>query len=608
MHIQKEDEARFKKLKISSLLELALTIPQKYEDMSLDTPLAEGVMALVYCEVISKQLTPKTLTYELKLHSHNKGIIKAVYFSPKRYQHNILSIGETLYLYGKVSHYPYFCIVHPKKVSTAGEINRIYTKGAANKTYKLLTDRYVNADNIEKSGLDSKTAANIAVLHAPKSLRDIFVGKAMRPEIEKSLKLGEIYLHLKTLASKKIDLPAKALKTAKLDSFFAALPYTLTNDQMSAIADCKGDLERNIQAKRVVIGDVGCGKTTVIMAIAQMAGKHKTTLLAPTSILANQIFAEATKYLRLKTVLVTQASKASDEEIAKADFVIGTHALLYRKLPPSSALIVDEQHRFGTNQRHLISKLVSSGADRPHYFQFSATPIPRTQALIDASLADITTIKQTPQAKNIQTEIVSKEGWNALFAHIKSEVAGGRQVALIYPLVEKSEKSNYMSIEEAEGFWKKHFERVYVTHGGDDEKEEVFEAFKQNGQIIVATTVIEVGISLPNLSTIVVVGAEKLGLASLHQLRGRVARNTEHGWCYLFTKDTGNERLARFAATKSGFEIAELDLQFRDSGDLLSGKEQSGKRFHWFDIKTDYEIAKEAKALLAGFLNRMAVK
>lgn len=604
MHIQKEDEARFKKLKISSLLELALTIPQKYEDMSLDAPLTEGAFAAIYCDVISKHLTPKTLTYDLKLHSHNKGVIKAVYFSPKRYQHNVLSVGETLYLYGKISHYPYFCIVHPKKISTVGEINRIYAKGAANKTYKLLTDRYVSAENIEKSGLDSKTAANIALLHAPKSLHDIFVGKAMRPEIEKSLKLSEIYLHLKTLASKKIDLPAKALKTAKLDSFFAALPYTLTNDQMNAIADCKSDLERNIQAKRVVIGDVGCGKTTVIMAIAQMVGKQKTALLAPTSILANQIFDEATKYLKLKTILVTQSSKANDKDIADADFIVGTHALLYKKLPACAALIVDEQHRFGTNQRHLISKLVSSGDDRPHYFQFSATPIPRTQALIDASLADITTIKQTPQAKNIQTEIVSKEGWNSLFAHIKSEVASGRQVALIYPLVEKSEKSNYMSIEEAEGFWKKHFERVYVTHGGDDEKEEVFEAFKQNGQIIVATTVMEVGISLPRLSTIVVVGAEKLGLASLHQLRGRVARNTEHGWCYLFTKDTNNERLARFAATKSGFEIAELDLQYRDSGDLLSGKEQSGKRFRWFDIKGDYEIAKEAKALLAGFLGK----
>jgi ATP-dependent DNA helicase RecG len=602
MIVEKEDEARLKKLKISSFLELALTIPQKYEDMRLDAPLVEGAFAAVHCEIISKHLTPKTLTYDLRLLSHNKGVIKAVFFSPKRYQQNIFSIGETLYLYGKISHYPYFCIVHPKKISSVAEINRIYTKGAANKTYKLLTDRHVNIQNLMGEGVDSKTAQTIVKLHAPTSLDELFFGTKLRDEFVNALKLCEIYSHLKTLFSKKIDLPAKPVKTAKLDTFFGALPYKLTNDQMMAIEHCKSDLEKNIQAKRVVIGDVGCGKTTVIMAIAQMSGNGKTALLAPTSILANQIYEEAKKYLKLKTVLVTQGSKASEDEIAKADFIIGTHALLYKKLPACASLIVDEQHRFGTNQRHLISKLVSSGKDRPHYFQFSATPIPRTQALIEASLADITMIKETPLKKNIETTIVSKENWNELFAHIKQEVKEGKQVALIYPLVEKSEKSNYMSIEEAEGFWKKHFEKVYVTHGGDDEKEEVFEAFKKDGQIIVATTVMEVGISLPKLSTVVIVGAEKLGLASLHQLRGRVARNTEHGWCYLFTKDTGNERLERFAATKSGFEIAELDLEFRDSGDLLSGKEQSGKRFRWFELKTDYEIAKEAKALLAGFL------
>jgi ATP-dependent DNA helicase RecG len=217
-------------------------------------------------------------------------------------------------------------------------------------------------------------------------------------------------------------------------------------------------------------------------------------------------------------------------------------------------------------------------------------------------------IKEMPLKKNIVTKIISKEGFKDLFAHIKNEIEKGLQVALIYPLVEKSETASYMSLEEAEGFWKKHFDKVFVTHGKDAAKEDVFEEFKNGGELIVSTTVMEVGISLPKLSTIVIVGAEKLGLASLHQLRGRVARNSENGWCFLYTKDPANERVQKFAVTDNGFDIAELDLQFRDSGDLLTGKEQSGRQFEWFSLKTDEKIAAKAKTLLSEFLNSVAVK
>ena len=205
----------------------------------------------------------------------------------------------------------------------------------------------------------------------------------------------------------------------------------------------------------------------------------------------------------------------------------------------------------------------------------------------------------TPFTKNIATCIIGKSDFPALLEHIRSEIAQNHQVLIVYPLVEQSESINYQSIEEARGYWEKNFENVYVTHGKDKEKEAVLIAFRENGHILLATTVVEVGISLPHLSTVVIVGAERLGLSTLHQLRGRVSRTGLQGYCYLYTNKSGkNERLESFTTCNSGFEIAALDLKFRSSGDLLEGSIQSGKKFRWADIGEDEKIVKEVKKWL----------
>ncbi|HIE35196.1 MAG TPA: ATP-dependent DNA helicase RecG, partial [Campylobacterales bacterium] len=160
-----------------------------------------------------------------------------------------------------------------------------------------------------------------------------------------------------------------------------------------------------------------------------------------------------------------------------------------------------------------------------------------------------------------------------------------------------SKNYKYKSLEEAKFFWKKHFKNIYITHGKDRNKEEVLIEFREKGDILLSTTVIEVGISLPRLSTIIIVGAENLGLATLHQLRGRVSRVGLKGYCFLYTKDKKNRRLNLFSKISSGFEIAELDLRFRKSGDLLTGKEQSGKSFKWIDLGLDEEIIKRVKKI-----------
>jgi ATP-dependent DNA helicase RecG len=321
--------------------------------------------------------------------------------------------------------------------------------------------------------------------------------------------------------------------------------------------------------------------------------------MCPTSILANQIYEEANKYLKnLKITLVTQKSKFTKEDIENSDLLIGTHALLYQDLPKLNVIMVDEQHRFGTNQRSKLEKLVSDKKTLPHYFQFSATPIPRTQALILSSFVNVSLIKELPFKKDIDTIIIDKSDFKNLIAHIQKEISNNNQVVIVYPLVEESKNFDYQSIEEGKDFWLKYFDGVYITHGKDKNKEEILLEFREKGNILITTTVIEVGISLPRLTTIVIVGAERLGLATLHQLRGRVGRYGQKGYCFLYTKDKNNKRLKAFANTLDGFKIAELDLEFRKSGDLLDGKIQSGEKFKYFDETKDIKILEDAKQYL----------
>jgi ATP-dependent DNA helicase RecG len=333
----------------------------------------------------------------------------------------------------------------------------------------------------------------------------------------------------------------------------------------------------------------------------------KSIIMCPTSILANQIYEEAEKYLNnkwkidgkpFKVTLVTQKSKFTQDDIQNSNLLIGTHALLYQNLPNVNVVMVDEQHRFGTNQRAKLEKLTSSGNVVPHYFQFSATPIPRTQALILSSFVNVSLIKQLPFKKDIDTKIISKEDFKDLIKHIQKEIALNNQTVIVYPLVEESENFSYQSIEEGKDFWLKYFDKVYITHGKDKNKEEVLVKFREEGNILITTTVIEVGISLPRLTTIVIVGAERLGLATLHQLRGRVGRYGQKGYCFLYTKDKKNRRLEAFANTLDGFKIAELDLQFRKSGDILDGKMQSGEKFRYFDEVRDLHILEDVKRYL----------
>jgi ATP-dependent DNA helicase RecG len=561
-------------------VEIALIKPKDYEDNNIYPYLLNRPQAFEV-EILDIQKSSKITRIKFYLKNINQ-IMWGVFFVFKKWHEGVFKKGKKLYIRGEIRNNQ---LIQPKPISKINEIVPIYSPPKIKNEIK----KYVSYENLKL--LPENIANTLVKMHFPTSIDDIDEKK-----INYALKWTEIFVYLYKLQNKKKTFPANPI-ISNPTPFINSLPFKLTNDQIKVINDIKNDLSKPIQARRVIIGDVGSGKTIVMLATAYMA--KKSAIMAPTSILANQIYEEANKYLKdFKIVLVTQKSKFSEDDIKSADLLIGTHALLYQDLPELNVIMVDEQHRFGTNQRAKLEKLTSSGNILPHYFQFSATPIPRTQALILSSFVNVSLIKELPFKKDIETKIIDKNDFKDLIIHIQKEISLGNQIVIVYPLVEESQNFNYQSIEEGKDFWLKYFDGVYITHGKDKNKEDVLVEFREKGNILITTTVIEVGISLPRLTTIVIVGAERLGLATLHQLRGRVGRYGQKGYCFLYTHDKNNKRLIEFSKTLDGFKIAELDLKFRKAGDLLDGTKQSGEKFKYFDETKDLGILEDVKRYL----------
>jgi ATP-dependent DNA helicase RecG len=578
--------------KTPSILDIALFTPTSYEDLTIKSSPILDTKQLIDATIMTVTKNPKYLKLRLFSHNFNKEL-NAIIFNPRYFHHKNFTEGSRYYLFGRLEHGFGLQIVQPRIVKEAGAITPKYKQ----KSQRELVKKYLSQEALEKQGLKKEIALAMMRVHFPdeKFFLSYLKNNTFDGIYLKAIKYTEIFNHILKLSKLKTTYPAKNKLTTSPKSFINSLPFKLTNDQKRVINEIEQDFQSEVATKRVVMGDVGCGKTMVILASVVMCYPYRSMLLAPTTVLAKQLFEEAKKFLPQKIKIGFVSNKTKEEDLSQYNFIIGTHALLYRELPEASLVMIDEQHRFGTKQRELISRLVKSDEKSPHFLQFSATPIPRTMAMIQSSYVDISVIKELPFKKDIDTKVLFPKDFPSLVEHIKSEIEQNRQTIIVYPLVEESEVLEYQSIEEARGYWEKNFEKVYVTYGKDKEKDEVLEEFANNGNILVATTLIEVGISLPKLSTIVIVAPERLGLATLHQLRGRVSRNGLKGYCYLFTKKEPTKRIKEFCKTLDGFKIAELDLQLRQSGDLLKGDRQSGKEFNFFDPANDEEILEEVK-------------
>ncbi|HHD72332.1 MAG TPA: ATP-dependent DNA helicase RecG [Epsilonproteobacteria bacterium] len=597
------DEMRhlLKRLKIYSLLDLALFLPASYDDTRLLTSITPGKVHTF--EAVVKEahtLNGKlVVTFTLPRFAQT---LQSMFFRTTPYHYQTFASGSRHIIQGRVELYRgTLQMSQPKSLKSHGEIITKYKSTIKQSEMHRLMKHYLSEQALIAEGLLPAEAEVLMSLHFPHSLETLYREGHYRPEVIVTLKHIEAFNYLKKLASKRIEHPAISALTGGIDAFVTGLPFDLTMEQQQVIAEIAQDLSRSDRAaKRLVVGDVGSGKTMVILAAVMMAQPHRSILMAPTSLLALQLYEEAVKHLPegIRIALVMQGRE--EGEYREADFVIGTHALLYKEdLPRAPLVMVDEQHRFGTQQRHLLEALASDavegdGERRAHFLQFSATPIPRTQAMMESALIDVSLITKTPFEKKITTQVIGTQDFPKLLTQIQTEIAREHQVLIVYPLVEESEMIDYQSLTESRGFWEKRFENVYVTHGKDKEKEEVLLNFREKGDILLATTVVEVGISLPRLTMIVIVGAERLGLATLHQLRGRVGRLGLESWCYLFTRNEKSERLQAFTRTTNGFDIAKLDLKFREGGDILDGTIQSGQKFKWLDMAEDEEIVAAA--------------
>lgn len=403
----------------------------------------------------------------------------------------------------------------------------------------------------------------------------------------------------------------RELSFQKIEMFINKLPFTLTDDQFNCVKEIYKDLKEPRRMNRLVQGDVGSGKTIVsfiAMYMNHLSG-YQSALMAPTEILARQHYKkleEIFKPYQVNVAILTGKTKAKEkkeiyEGLRKGtiSIVVGTHALIsdgveYQNL---GLVITDEQHRFGVNQR---SNLKNKGTT-PDILYMSATPIPRTYALTIYGDMDVSNIHTMPNGRlPIITTLKKNSEIRDVLESMYQELKKGHQVYVIAPLIEESEKIDLENVTLLEEKMKKAFGRFYqigVLHGKmtPKEKEEVMLNFEQNKiQILISTTVVEVGVDVPNATMIVIFDSERFGLSALHQLRGRVGRNDLQSYCILIS-DIEKERLSILTKTTDGFKISEEDFKLRGSGDLFGVRQSGDMQFQIADLKKDFSILMRAK-------------
>lgn len=391
------------------------------------------------------------------------------------------------------------------------------------------------------------------------------------------------------------------------------LPFALTNAQKKVIREIRTDMSSGRQMNRLLQGDVGSGKTVVALLTMLIAldNGYQACLMAPTEILANQHFTTISEQLRginVNVSLLTGSTKKKDRESiheqllnGEMQIIIGTHALIEDTVQFKNLgyVIIDEQHRFGVAQR---SRLWIKNEHPPHILVMTATPIPRTLAMTLYGDLSVSVIDELPPGrKAIQTYHYYESKRNSLLGFISKQINAGRQVYVVYPLIQESEKMDYRHLEEGYAYLKEVFPNYMISmvHGKmkPAEKEAHMQKFVTGEtQLMVATTVIEVGVNVPNASVMIIESAERFGLSQLHQLRGRVGRGADQSYCILLTgvklSSDSRKRMEIMTRTNDGFEISEADLQLRGPGDM-EGTQQSGIPF---ELKIA-DLAKDAQML-----------
>lgn len=478
-----------------------------------------------------------------------------------------------------------------------------------------LVPRYIE----EKYNLMNKKSA-IKNIHVPE---DILLLKKARQRI----KYEELFMYVLKInyLKNKINNDNLAIERNidkdKLDKFIKSLPFELTLDQDKAVNDIINDLSIKKRMNRLLQGDVGSGKTVIalIAVYANYLSKYQSALMAPTEILAVQHYEEAKKIFskyKLNIALLTSSTSNKDKktiyeelENGKIDLIIGTQALIqenvkYKKL---GLVITDEQHRFGVNQRDTFKGKGIS----PDVLSMSATPIPRTYALTIYGDTDVSSIKSKPKGrKEIITVFKKEKDITDVLEMMKKELELNHQIYVVAPMIDTESDSEKESVYDLEEKMNKAFgkiSKIGIIHGKLDpkDKDKVMKDFEKNKiNILISTTVIEVGVNVPNASMIVIFNANMFGLSTLHQLRGRVGRGDTQSYCVLVAKES-EERLRFLENTSDGFEISEYDFQTRGEGDLFGTRQSGELGLKMANIKRDFKMLLKAKEDADEFINML---
>lgn len=623
----------FEKLHIRTLRDALETYPRDYEDRTRITRIADidaedkyAIRAVVGTEPKVNRIR-KGLTLVKCTIFDESGSLNVTYFN-NPYAAALLRVGQEYVFYGKVQGWGRGrTLISPQSEKVApdadhpGRIVPVYplTAGLTQRDMERVTDAALAAvpgdwpDPLPEM-LRAKyrlldAADAIAAIHRPQTANE--VGQARRRMVFEELFL--LCCGLQQLKERRKADTGIVFAQNGLDAFFETLPFSPTGAQRRAIAEIAADCASGKPMNRLVQGDVGSGKTVVAAALCALAAQNgwQAAFMAPTEILAAQhaeTLAPMLEKLGISCTLLTGSMTAAQKraalaaiETGAAQVVVGTHALIQQGVTfhRLGAVVADEQHRFGVSQRAALS----AKGETPHVLVMSATPIPRTLALILYGDLDVSVLDEIPPGRSpVETYAVGQNMRKRITAFIDKQVEAGGQVYVVCPLVEEGETGLKSAEQHAKDLQSAlPHRRVAVLHGRmkNADKDQIMRDFAaRQYDILVATTVIEVGVDVPNANLMVVEDADRFGLSQLHQLRGRVGRGTRQSYCIFFGADKGEaarERLKILCRTGDGFEIARADLAQRGPGDFFGRRQHGLPTLHIADLAADLALMQDAR-------------
>ncbi len=616
----------FASLGVYSLLDLMSLYPFRYEDLSSPSMISdiENEEEAVFLA--------RVLSFESSRSYNGKNILRVnlsddyskmqAIFVNSPYIQKLLIKDEIYWFHGKCSVYgKYKSVFHPEFLLYSDKpegmgIKPVYplNKDLKQKDIKNALASCENLFDLIEENLPEKIIDKFDLIKKSEAMYAMHFPSSME-NVEKAryrLKFEEIYLQQKEIFEKRKLEREKKRKNFYTDvnseEIFSIYDFELTESQKKTVEDIRCDLKSDAIMKRLIFGDVGSGKTVIAISAAYMALKssYQTCIMAPTEVLATQHYEEFKKYLskEAKICLLVASVKEKDrliKEIAagRYDIIVGTHALIqenvsFKKL---SIIVTDEEHRFGVKQRHSLQNKALDGADT---LSMSATPIPRTLSMIYYGNLDISYLVDMPKGrKKIITKFVDgRENKKKLLKFIYDKIKEGEQAYFLAPRIEDDEEKNKSSVEKMVKYFREIFPDFSISYlygkMNSAEKERRMEAFKKGEiSILISTTVIEVGINVPNATIILISGIENFGLSQLHQLRGRVGRGEKQSYCFLTTNKKSPNLMNRVKAMErynSGFDIAEMDLKMRGPGEILGDKQHGFKLFKLIDYLEDHDL------------------